>query len=166
MLASKFNAGSVLGVDVAGASIEIARETNQRAGLYFRRVDEWSPGGSMDLAYCSGVFHHIAPSERHDCLLAIRLALKPGGVFALWENNPWNPGTRYVMSQCAFDENAITISPREARKLLSKAGFEILRTDSLFYFPRQLQFLRFAERWLHSVPFGGQYLILCRKPGD
>ena len=164
MLASTFHAERVLGVDVAGASIEIARQTNHGAGIDFQRIDEWVPDGTMDVAYCNGVFHHIAPNERHECLLAIRSALRPGGLFALWENNPWNPGTRYVMSQCAFDENAITISPPEARRLLAKADFEILRVDSLFYFPSQLHFLRFAERWLHSLPFGGQYLTLCRKP--
>jgi hypothetical protein len=70
------------------------------------------------------------------------------------------------MSNCAFDENAITISPRAARKLLSEAGFEILRTDSLFYFPRQLHFLRPVERWLHALPLGGQYLVLCQNCSD
>ncbi len=164
LLASTFKAERVLGVDVAGASIEIARQTNQSAGVCFQHVDEWEPNGTMDLGYCNGVFHHIAPNERQGCLLAIRRALRPGGLFALWENNPWNPGTRYVMSQCAFDENAITIPPPEGRRLLADAGFEILSVDSLFYFPRQLSFLRFAERWLHSLPLGGQYLILCRKP--
>ena len=117
----------------------------------------------MDLAFTNGVFHHIPPSERQACLAAIRHALLPAGLFAFWENNPWNPGTHYVMSQCAFDENAITISPGEARKMLSQAGFKILRTDSLFYFPRQLRLLRPAERWLHALPFGGQYLVLCRN---
>ncbi len=59
------------------------------------------------------------------------------------------------MSQCAFDENAITISPREARKILSQAGFDVLRTDSLFHFPRKLRLLCPVERWLRGVPFGG-----------
>jgi hypothetical protein len=25
--------------------------------------------------------------------------MRPGGVVALWENNPWNPATRYVMGR-------------------------------------------------------------------
>jgi hypothetical protein len=67
------------------------------------------------------------------------------------------------MSQCAFDENAITISPREARKILSKAGFDVLRVDSLFYFPRSLRMLRPTERWFRGLPFGGQYQLLCQS---
>jgi len=45
----------------------------------------------MDLAYCNGVFHHIAPDARPEALAMIRDALKPGGLFAFWENNAWNP---------------------------------------------------------------------------
>jgi len=68
------------------------------------------------------------------------------------------------MSQCAFDEDAVTISPREAHKILSEAGFKLLRTDSLFYFPRQLRWLRIAERWFRGLPFGGQYQVFCQNP--
>ena len=40
-------------------------------------------------------------------------ALRPGGLFAFWENNPWNPGTRLVMSRIPFDRDAITLSALE-----------------------------------------------------
>ena len=163
MLTAKFKAEHVLGVDLSSASIAQARQSIHEVNLSFLCTDEWKPDGTMDLAFTNGVFHHIPPQERHECLLAIRRAVRPGGVFAFWENNPWNPGTRYVMSQCAFDENAITISPREARRILARAGFEVLRRDSLFYFPRSLRLLRPAERWLRGLPFGGQYLMLCQN---
>jgi|SRR5271157_435324 len=164
MLAAKFKADHVLGVDVSSASIALARQSKYGAGVSFQCAHEWTPDGTTDLAFCNGVFHHILPRERPGCLVAIRRALPAGGLFAFWENNPWNLGTRYVMSQCAFDENAIPISPREARRILSDAGFRILRMDSLFYFPRQLRWLRPAERWFRGLPFGGQYLVLCQNP--
>ncbi len=161
MLAARFNVEHVVGVDVSAESIAVARQTNSAPGLQFLCTSEWTPDGTIDLAFTNGVFHHILPAERPACLAAIRRALKPGGLFAFWENNPWNPGTQYVMSRCAFDEHAIKISPREAKKLLSNSGFKILRMDSLFYFPRQLRFLRPAEAWLSQLPLGGQYLVLC-----
>src|SRR5579859_5811110 len=126
-------------------------------------ANQWAPDGTVDLAFTNGVFHHIPPGERAACLGAIRRALRAGGLFAFWDNNPWNPGTHYVMSQCAFDRNAIKISPREAKTILSRAGFKVLRTHSLFYFPRQLRWLRRTESWLRRLPFGGQYLVLCRS---
>jgi hypothetical protein len=67
------------------------------------------------------------------------------------------------MSRCVFDEHAIKISPRAAKRMLREARLEVLRSDSLFYFPRQLGFLRPAEAWLRAVPLGGQYLVLCQK---
>jgi trans-aconitate methyltransferase len=163
MLAARFNAEHVLGVDVSAESIVIARQTNPAPGLEFRCTSQWTTDGTIDLAFTNGVFHHIPPAERLACLDAIRRALRSGGLFAFWENNPWNPGTQFVMSRCAFDEHAIKISPREAKKLLSRAGFKILRMDSLFYFPRPLSFLRPAETWLRRLPLGGQYLVLCEN---
>ncbi|SPF44426.1 hypothetical protein SBA1_530062 [Candidatus Sulfotelmatobacter kueseliae] len=149
---SQVQGGPRVGAWMFRGSIALARQSNYGAGVSFLCTDEWTPDGTMELAFCNGVFHHIPLRERHDCLVAIRRALRPGGLFAFWENNPWNPGTRYVMSQCAFDENAITISPREARKILSGEGFRVLRTDSLFYFPRQLRLLQSTERWFRHLP--------------
>lgn len=164
MLGARFHAALVLGVDVSSESIAVARQSNAVDGLEFLCTSEWTPDGSIDLAFTNGVFHHISPVERPACLQAIRHALKPGGLFAFWENNPWNPGTQYVMSRCAFDENAVKISPPEAKRLVSGAGFKILRTDSLFYFPRSLAFLRAAEAWLRFLPLGGQYVVLGQNP--
>ncbi len=162
LLSESFHA-EVVGVDVSSASIEVARGANYGDRISFFSIAEWMPGGDIDLAFTNGVFHHIPPEERLHCLKSIRQSLRPNGLFAFWENNPWNPGTNYVMSQCVFDENAIKISPREARRLLSAAGFRLLQFDSLFYFPKQLSFLRPAERLLRKVPLGGQYQLLCQK---
>ena len=165
MLAARFDAEHVLGVDLSEESIGLARTAySSDRRLEFLCTSGWTPDGTLDLAFTNGVFHHIPPAERPACLAAIRHALKPGGLFAFWENNPWNPGTQYVMSRCVFDEEAIKISPRGAKKMLAEAGFRILRSDSLFYFPRPLSFLRPAEAWLRALPLGGQYMVLCQNP--
>jgi hypothetical protein len=74
-----------------------------------------------------------------------------------------NPGTRYVMSRCVFDKDAITLTPRQSRQLLKSAGFEILRTDFAFIFPRLLKFLRPLEKLLVKLPLGAQYQVLAQK---
>jgi SAM-dependent methyltransferase len=127
-------------------------------------MNEYEPDGTLDLAYCNGVFHHIPLHEREAAVGYVYRAVRPGGLFALWENHPWNPGTRYVMSKCVFDKDAIVLTPSESRRLLTGQGFQVLRTDFAFIFPRTLKALRPLEKWLHKLPLGAQYQVLARKP--
>jgi SAM-dependent methyltransferase len=152
----------VHGVDVSAASLETARKMNRRDGTTFAMIEE-PIGPSFDLAFCNGVFHHIPVAERHAAAAYVYEALVPDGMFALWENNPWNPGTRYIMSRVPFDRDAITMTPSETRRLLRNAGFDIVHTDFLFVFPHVLRALRPLERLFAPLPFGGQYLVLARK---
>jgi SAM-dependent methyltransferase len=159
MLAAK----TVVGVDTSLSSLAVAQENHNSSNLRFVPISEYSPAGSVDLIYCNGVVHHIPPAQRKESLSFIYDSLKLGGLFSLWENNPWNPGARYVMARCAFDRDAITLTPNEAKAMLQSAGFEILCTDFLFVFPRLLRVLRPTEKWLARLPLGAQYHILCRR---
>jgi hypothetical protein len=68
------------------------------------------------------------------------------------------------MSRIPFDRGAVTLTPSEARGMLHAGGFDILRTDFLFIFPRMLSWFRSVESLLSRLPFGAQYQVLCRKP--
>jgi len=156
----------VTAVDTSPASLEVARkELAGRHGnrVSFQLLEEFDGAACFDLVYCNGVFHHIPPAEREDVLRKIWQSLRPGGCFALWENNPWNPATRIVMSRIPFDRDAETLSPPLASRLLRSVGFEVVRQDFLFYFPRALAFMRPLEAFLRSLPLGAQYQTLGRK---
>jgi len=163
-LLEMLQAESVLGVDVSRKSLKIAVEKFGSDRTRFASLNDYNARGEIDLAYTSGVFHHIDKAQRASALNLIYRALRSGGIFAFWENNPWNPGTRYVMSRCEFDKDAMTLTPFAARRLLKNCGFEVVRTDYLFIFPRQLRWFRPLEQNLSGLPLGGQYQILCRKP--
>jgi len=154
---------SIVGVDVSAKSIEVARRTHEDPGMRFLLLNEHEPDGTFDLAFCNGVFHHIPTHERLSAIDYVRRFLRPGGLFAFWENNPWNPGTRIVMSRIPFDRDAIMLSAIQSRRLLRKGGFNILRTDFQFIFPRALAALRGLERVFCKLPLGAQYQVLCRK---
>lgn len=164
LLQERLGAGSVLGLDTSTTLIETARHRSGSGGLRFCLVNEHVPAADFDLAYTNGVFHHIPPEMRAGAVDLLFRSLRPGGVLAFWENNPWNPGTRYVMSRIPFDRNAETLAASAAGRLLRRGGFEILRCDHLFLFPRALRLLRPLERRLSRLPLGGQYQVLCRKP--
>jgi SAM-dependent methyltransferase len=155
---------SLLGVDASVQSLAIARREHGNLSVRLVPLTEYRPEGLLDLVFCNGVFHHITPDDRTAALDTIYSSLRSGGLFALWENNPWNPGTRYVMHRIPFDRNAITLSAPSARRLLREGGFEVMRTDFLFLFPRFLAWLRSLEPGLACLPLGAQYQILCQKP--
>jgi len=156
-------AAALTGIDVSEDSLAIARRTYPTLPATFLQPGHYTPAANLDLAFCNGVFHHIPPAERAGAVGFVHQSLRPGGLFSFWENNPWNPGTRWVISRIPFDRDAITLTPPEARLLLKNAGFEILRTDFLFVFPRILSWMRRFEPWLIPYPLGAQYHILCRK---
>jgi SAM-dependent methyltransferase len=157
---------AVLGLDVSEKSLARAKVRHGGAKCSFSTFEAYTPNQSIDLVYCNGVFHHIPIAGRDAAVDYIYRSLRAGGIFALWENNPWNPGTRYVMSRCVFDADAVRLSAREAINRIRKRGFELISLDYRFFFPRFLASLRFLEKELTSVPLGAQYQVLCRKPAD
>lgn len=163
-LLSELRVERVVGLDRSARSLALARARHGAAKASFVAADAFVPHGDFPLAYCNGVFHHVPPVERVAVARSVHDALRPGGFFALWENNPWNPGARYVMWRIPFDRDAVMLSAGEARRALVAAGFEIVRTDHLFVFPRALRGLRFLEAHLRAAPLGAQYQVLARRP--
>jgi SAM-dependent methyltransferase len=157
------NAQSVIGVDLSARSLEVARQTHARLPAKFELTSDYTPQGTIDLVFCNGVFHHIPLDQRLGCTKYIVECLRPGGVFAMWENNPWSPAARLVMSRIPFDRDAIMVWPVQARRLVRQAGLAVVRTDFAFVFPRSLRSLRPTERLMRWFPLGAQYQVLSRK---
>jgi SAM-dependent methyltransferase len=163
-LAQTFPQAHITGVDTAENALAWAAARYASPRVSFCRVAELGGQESFDLCYTNGVFHHIEPADRPEALRLIRGALRPGGALALFENNPWNPGARMVMSRIPFDRDARPISPAAARRMLRAAGFaRCAPARSLFYFPRALAWLRPAESRLARLPLGAQYCVLGYK---
>lgn len=161
-LRSELGAERILGTDVSSASLEAAEAEHGTESVRFA-PPQAVPVGGFDLAHTNGVFHHIEPPGRPAAVAAIAAALRPGGLLAFWENNPWNPGTRLIMRSVEFDRDAKTLSAPVARRLLTANGFRVVGTDYLFIFPRALAPLRRLEPSMARLPLGGQYLVLaCR----
>jgi SAM-dependent methyltransferase len=161
LLLDTLDASSYVGVDTSAAYLDVARK-NQPGRFY--EICNYSPCQEIDVVYCNGVFHHIPVDQRGGAADYLWKSLKPGGLLALWENNPLNLIGRYMMSRIPFDRGAITLSAAEAKRLVECRGFLIIRTDHLFIFPRWLSPLRRFERHVSGLPLGAQYQVLCEKP--
>jgi SAM-dependent methyltransferase len=164
LLATAFPGALIVGSDISAQSLDIA-DRKFRAQQRIRLVSDTKLGseGPFDVVYCNGVFHHIPPKDRRTAALRIARLLTEGGHFALWENNPWNPGTRFVMWRIPFDREAEPLSILAARALLKGAGFSIVDTTFAFVFPAALRVLRPIERVLLRAPVGAQYQVLARR---
>ena len=112
---------------------------------------------AFDLIFTACVFHHIDAADHLGLLAGLRRRLAPGGVLVVFEHNPANPVTRYIVASCPFDVNAVLIAPRALKARLRGAGF--CRIDIAFtgFFPHALAALRPLEGWLAKAPFGAQY---------
>lgn len=157
-----FPSSRIVGADVSSDSIERARAEHDSDRVSFCRTTEIGER-EFDLGYAQGVFHHIPPDERVAAAETVFRALRPGGVFALIENNPWNPMTRYLVRTCPFDVGVRLLRPASARLMLRKAGFRVLACDYICFLPDVAKRLRPMERHLRGVPLGTQYLVLGRR---
>jgi SAM-dependent methyltransferase len=163
LLADILEAEQVIGLDTSEESLAVARESAGSRCVELATPAKHLPQQNLDLVFCNGVFHHIPVAERVTVVNYIHRCLRPGGIFALWENNPWNPVHTFAMKHSEIDKNAIPLSPPESRRLVSLERFQVIRTDYLFFLPGPFRWLRSLEKWLIKVPLGAQYQVFARK---
>ena len=156
---------TVIGIDPSVKSLRVAKGRYPRYNIRLATPRDFVPNADLPLGFCNGVFHHIPPAERFEALAYVRACLADDGIFAFWENNPWNPVVVYGMSTNEFDRGAQTISPRAATRLIEAAGFRIDSLDFCSFFPHFARRLRPLEKHLRWLPAGAQYLVLARKIG-
>jgi hypothetical protein len=80
---------------------------------------------------------------------------RPGGLAIILEHNPLNPATRFAVSRCAFDEDAVLMRMSESRALLADAGLRERERAYILFFP----FRNTIERRLGRLPMGAQYYV-------
>lgn len=162
-LLTAFPEAGLVGFDIATDATRRAATTHDDLNATWTNTMHDLLSNSIDVIYCNGVFHHIPVMQRNECLSEIARVLKPGGVICLWENNPWNPGTRWIMRQIPFDRDAICLSSFETKARIRRAGLIVRRTEFHFYFPHILRACRGMEPLLTQLPLGGQYVVCAQK---
>jgi len=152
----------VHGFDPSTESVAMARERAPRA-TFHPDVAE-IPDGHFGLLVMSCVLHHVPPPEREGLLRVALTKLRPGGRLVVFEHNPINPLTRKAVADCPFDDDAVLLWPREARRLLQRSGYLQVRRDFIVFLPRALARLRFIEPYLRAVPIGAQMMLVGVRP--
>ena len=118
---------------------------------------------TFDLVFLAGVLHHIPLQERQMWVNALAATIKPGGALILFEHNPWNPATRYLVSTCPFDEDVLLLWPRDGLIFLRQSGLKASRVRYTLLFPWRHSAFVAVEKFFDRIPLGGQYCIFAEK---
>ena len=121
------------------------------------------PAKKFDLIFVSMVFHHVDKKNHHKILSYCKKFLKKDGVLYIFEHNPINPVTNYVFKNNPIDKNAEMILPKKLINKSLEAKLRIVDLKYTLFFPKQLYFLRFLEKFLFWLPLGAHYLLTLRK---
>jgi len=122
------------------------------------------PASSFDVVIISAVLHHVPLTERAGVIAEIRRVLKPGGHIVIFEHNPLNPVTRYVVARTPIDKNAILLGSGEATALLTSQRFATPATEYIMFAPPGMPVLRPIDNLLRWCPLGAQYVTYATRP--
>jgi SAM-dependent methyltransferase len=164
-LREAFPAARITGVDVSEKSLAVARSRFPDAAEFVGLAADGAPPkaeGGYDLIFSACVFHHIEAEEHVGIFRRLRERLAPGGAMVIFEHNPVNPVSRYIVATCPFDENAVLIPAGELAKRQRQAGFGRVSAAFTGFFPGPLAALRPLEPMLAWAPVGAQYYTLAR----
>lgn len=163
----QFPSFSVTGIDISNESIAIAnkKEIPGCRFLWFDGVSIPFPENTFHIVFIAGVLHHVPVSQQQNLVNEVARVLQPGGRLYLFEHNPYNPLTRYLVNTCVFDEGVQLLKVKESAMLLKNAGLKILDNRYVIFFPRGrfFKWLHKTESMLAHVPLGGQYYFRAIK---
>jgi len=161
---SYFPKAEVYGIDPAAESIKRASYTNKRAlfSVYDGKNIPFE-SGYFHATLISCVLHHVLSTGREHLLNEARRVLKENGYLFVFEHNPFNPLTRYIVKTCVFDIDAHLLTKRNCVNILKNSGFYIIETQYIVFFPKILKFFRKFESKLIKCPLGAQYFIAAKK---
>ena len=156
--------GELHGVDTSQGSLEAATRLVPAARFtHFDGLRIPYPDSSFDFVFAICVLHHVPPSDRVAFVGEMTRVARPGGVVLVLEHNPLNPVTRYMVSRCALDEDAVLLRCASARHLLAQAGLRPGGSAHIAFWPRRSASVEWLERRIGWLPAGAQYYAWATK---
>ena len=157
---------ALCGVDVSLKSLQIAKSRAPAAHVVQYDGSRLPfADASFDAVLASCVLHHVPPPARAPFIAEMLRPLRPGGIALVIEHNAFNPVTRFIVSRCAFDADAVLLPCRETIDLLERGGAALAGRRYLGFLPFRHPLVERAERAFGWLPAGAQYCVWGRKGG-
>jgi SAM-dependent methyltransferase len=158
-------AAKVTGIEVAAQYVEMARQVNPDVNydVYDGRRLPYD-AGRFDSAFTICVMHHVPPAQWSEFLAEMCRVVRPGGLLAVFEHNPFNPITARIVRTCPIDRNAVLLKPAYLGKLMRAAGLDAVRHEYILFTPFASKLFRRFDRRLSWLPLGAQYVSFGRVP--
>jgi SAM-dependent methyltransferase len=153
----------VAGCDPSAGMLSFAEGVETRVQDDVRKIP--FADGEFDFVTAVCVYHHVPPAARLALCQEVSRVLKPSGIFAIIEHNPYNPVTRKIVNRTPVDADAVLLKAGETTHWLRKAGFKPRPAQYFLYFPESIYRRggQLMEGLLHALPLGGQYAIFATK---
>ena len=155
------NYSKLWGYDVSPVSIK--NEKKQINKTTFETNLDNIPKNYFDVIFIAVAFHHMSNQEQKETLLNCRNFLNENGCIYIFEHNPFNPLTRKIFNNCPLDKNAKMIYLKNIVSLAQMTGMKVVSKKYTLFFPKQLSFLKFVEKFISWIPIGAQYYIILKK---
>lgn len=156
--------GSLHGVDVSARSIELA--TRKHPFVAYESYDGNRlpyADACFDLVFTICVMHHVPQTRWAGFVAEMHRVLRPNGMAVVFEHNPYNPATQYVVKSCEIDKDAILLRPGKLRGMFQRARFDDVITRTILSVPPKGSMLSAVDRAFGHLPFGAQYYLKAVK---
>lgn len=157
-----FPKSEVYGVDPSPEILKLAEHNCPKAT--FKSSDKklnLFNNKKFDLILSAMVFHHIPFNEHKHYLKEINSILSPGGLFVIFELNPFNPMAQYIINTAAIDINAHMLMPWYTKKLMKPYG--TVKTRYCAFIPPVFKALLPLENYMTHIPFGAFVVTILKK---
>jgi SAM-dependent methyltransferase len=154
------------------SAIDVAATVVEEARLMNPTVDYRSYEGnrlpyndsSFDAAYTIAVMHHVPPPQWPAFLKEMRRVVRPGGLIVIFEHNPINPLTQWIVRTCPIDDNAVLLGSRRLWKLVAQTHFTEIESRYILFTPLDGPRYRAFDKMIGWLPLGAQYYVSARVP--
>lgn len=160
----------VVAMDIDETRIRTAQQRHCLANVQFVHLPQPRPlpcdDGEFDVAVAFSLLHHLRRPERLATLAAVRRAVRPGGLVAMLEYNPFNPAALGLVLFGPEDHGSRPLVTSMVASLMRDGGLEVLDSRFLLWFPASLSVLSPLEDRLGRVPMGAKHVTFARRPAE